>query len=81
MNDDLLKIAPSKSAVVRYLRNEPGAWKDIGKTLAQRTVLIAAGIVVLGNRDNILRNSFAGSVAIELYLLWYYKQQLEMHNE
>ena len=76
----MIKVAPSKIAVVRYLQGEPEAWKEVGKTLAQRTVLIAGGIALLGKREYVLRNAFAGSLAIELYLLWYYKQQLEKNN-
>ena len=72
-----LKVAPSKEAAVRYLNNEPEAWKAVLKSLAERTALIGAGILVLGNRNHLIRNSVAASIAIEVYLLWYYNKQLK----
>lgn len=75
--DEMLKVASSKEAAIRLLNKEPGSLKDVLVSMGERTLLIGAGIAILGNRDNILRNSIAGSIAIEAYLLWYYSQQMK----
>ena len=72
-----LKAAPSKEAIVKFLRKEPNAFQEVIRTFVERAVLIGAGIAILGDRENLVRNSFAASLSIELYLLWYYSQQLE----
>jgi len=75
-----LKAAPSKEAVVRYLNGEEGAGFELVKTFVERTGLIAVGIYLLGDRNNFMRNSLSASLAIELYLLWYYSQQMKENN-
>jgi|DEB0MinimDraft_3_1074331.scaffolds.fasta_scaffold63223_2 hypothetical protein len=75
-----LKAAPSKEAVVRYLNGEEGAGFELVKTFVERTGLIAVGIYLLGDRNNLVRNSLSASLAIELYLLWYYSQQMKENN-
>ena len=75
--DKKLKAAPSKEAVVRWLNKEPDAGQAIVKSFIERCFLIGGGIFLLGNRKNIVRNAIAGSTAIELYLLWYYNEQLK----
>ncbi len=75
--DIQLKAAPSKEAVVRYLRGEEGATEYLVKTFVERTVLIGVGIALLGDRENLVRNSLSASLAIELYLLWHYHRQLK----
>jgi len=75
-----LKAAPSKEAVVRYLNEEEGAGFELVKTFVERTGLIAVGIYLLGDRNNLVRNSLSASLAIELYLLWYYSQQMKENN-
>ena len=75
--DEMLKVASSKEAAIRLLNKEPGSLKDVLVSMGERTLLIGAGIAILGNRDKILRNSIAGSIAIEAYLLWYYSQQMK----
>ena len=76
----MIKAAPSKEAIVRYLNREPGALKDVLGTFAGRAVLIGLGIGILGNRNHIVKNSISASLAIELYLLWYYSKQLGDHK-
>lgn len=71
-----LKVAPSKEAIVRLLRNEPNSVRDILLTLAGRTALIAGGIHLFGKKGHLLQNSFAAALTIELYLLWHYSRQL-----
>lgn len=73
----MIKAAPSKEAIVRYLNKEPDAWKEVLKTFANRSILIALGIGILGNPKHIIKNSISASLAIELYLLWYYSKQLD----
>ena len=77
----LLKAAPSKEAIVKFLNKEENAIKDVLVTMGTRSLLIAAGIALLGNRDHIIRNSIAGSVAIEGYLFWYYSAQMKKSKE
>jgi hypothetical protein len=74
--DPMIKVASSKEAAIRFLRGEPGALPKVLWSLVERTALIGAGIYVLGSRENLLKNSIAGSVAIEAYLLWYYGKQM-----
>ncbi len=71
-----LQIAPSKEAVVKFLTQQPSGTQALITTFLSRTFLIGLGIHALGSKDNIVRNSFAASTAIELYLLWHYKQQI-----
>ena len=79
--DKKLKAAPSKEAVVKWLNKEPNANQALIKSFIERCFLIGGGIFLLGNRKNIIRNSIAGSTAIELYLLWYYNKQLKKIND
>ena len=79
--EQMLKVAPSKEAAIRFLNKEPDAWKDVLYSLGERTLLIAAGIGILGDRKNLVRNSIAGSIAIEVYLLWYYNEQLKEQKQ
>jgi len=72
-----LRAAPSKEAVVRYLVGEPNATEDLITSFLERSVLIAMGIVVFGEKDNLIRNSIGASLAIELYLLWFYGKQIK----
>ena len=72
-----LKAAPSKEAVVRFLRKEPDSFQALLRTFVERTVLIGSGIALLGNKEDLVKNSLAASLSIEIYLLWYYSQQLE----
>ena len=79
MNDlnTKLRAAPSKEAIVMWLNKEPNAKQALIKSFAERSLLIAGGIFLLGNRKNIIRNSLAASTAVELYLLWFYNKQLQ----
>ena len=79
--DKKLRAAPSKEAVVKWLNKEPNANQALIKSFIERCFLIGGGIFLLGNRKNIIRNSIAGSTAIELYLLWYYNKQLKEIKE
>tara|TARA_R110002110_G_scaffold16339_1_gene71067 strand:+ start:1525 stop:1767 length:243 start_codon:yes stop_codon:yes gene_type:complete len=72
-----LRAAPSKEAVVRYLVGEPNATTALIKSFIERSVLIGLGIHVFGEKDNIIRNSISASLAIEIYLLWYYGKQIK----
>jgi len=74
---ELLKAAPSKEAIVKFLNKEKNAIQDVVVTMGARSLLIAAGIALLGSRDHVIRNSIAGSVAIEAYLFWHYSQQMK----
>jgi hypothetical protein len=70
-----LRAAPSKEAIVRYLMGEPKASQAVLKSFLERSLLIGAGILVLGKSDHVIRNSLAASLAIELYLLRFYGRQ------
>ena len=76
-NEIKLRAAPSKEAIVKLLRNEPNGFRDVLLTLVGRSVLIAAGIRLFGEKDKLWKNSFAAALTIELYLLWHYSRQLE----
>ena len=76
MNKPKLKLAPSKEAVVRFLNKEPKSGEAVLKSFFMRSVLIGAGILALGDSKNIVRNSLASSMAIQVYLLWFYQKQL-----
>ena len=71
-----LKAAPSKEAVVRYLMGDPNAKSALIKSFFERSILIGAGMLVLGKKGSLIQNSLAASFAIELYLLLYYRKQL-----
>ena len=75
--DNQLKAAPSKEAIVKFLTKQPNATEDLIRSFLERTALVAAGIIVLGKPRNVLQNSLAASIAIELYLLWFYNKQLK----
>ena len=77
MTEVSLIAAPSKEAVVKYLLGKEGATFDVIRSFLERTILISAGISIFGNKDdNLLRNSLAASLSIEIYLLWYYRRQI-----
>lgn len=76
-----LTAAPSKEAVVKFLNEEEGATQDLIVSFFARVALIGGGIYILGKgREHILRNSIAASTAIELYLLWYYRRQMNVQQ-
>jgi len=79
--DKKLKAAPSKEAIVRWLNKEPDANQALVRSFIERCFLIGGGIFLLGNRKHIIRNSIAASTAIELYLMWYYNEQLKKIND
>ena len=72
-----LRPAPSKEAAVLYVTGQPKGLQKVIGSMVKRTFLIGTGIALLGDREYIFRNSMAGSIAIELYLLWYYSNQLK----
>ena len=76
-----LKPAPSKEAIVQYLLDKPNATQAVIKSFLERTLLVGAGMLILGQKGNLLRNSLASSFAIELYLYLYYRNQLENMDE
>lgn len=79
--DKKLRSAPSKEAVVMWLNKEPNANQALIRSFVERCFLIGGGIFLLGNRKHIVRNSIAASTAIELYLMWYYNEQLKKIND
>ena len=79
--DKKLRAAPSKEAVVMWLNKEPNANQALIRSFVERCFLIGGGIFLLGNRKHIVRNSIAASTAIELYLMWYYNEQLKKIND
>jgi len=72
-----LKPAPSKEAAVQFLYKTPGSTQTMVQSLLKRSILIGVGIAVFGDTQNLVRNSVGGSIVIELYLLWYYGQQIK----
>ena len=64
-----------------WLNKEPNANQALIRSFVERCFLIGGGIFLLGNRKNIVRNSIAASTAIELYLMWYYNEQLKKIND
>ena len=77
MKTKRLKAAPSKEAVVKFLNKEPNGGKEMISSFLLRSVLIVMGILAVGDSKNIVRNSLASSLAIQVYLLWFYNQQLK----
>jgi hypothetical protein len=60
---------PSERAAVAFW--EQGDVLGVAKTLVQRSALLAGGMYLAGEREHLLRNALAGSLAIEAFVLLY----------
>ncbi len=70
-------VLPSASAAMNFWRGEPGAVWGIAKTAAQRAGIIGLGLAVVGERKNLVKYSVAASLAIEAWVLWEAKRQMQ----
>lgn len=67
---------PSVVAAEAFWRNEPGALGRVAWSMAERGAIIAAALLIMGERQKVLPYTLAVSAAIELVVLWQVKQQL-----
>lgn len=67
---------PSSVAAQRLISGDLTAIPAVGGTTLMRAGLLAGGMLAFGERKNLLRNSIAGAIAIEAFVLgWtYYKR-------
>jgi hypothetical protein len=68
---------PSSAAACELVEGNLSAVPKVLLTTGLRAGLIAAGMYALGERQNLLRNSVGGALAIEAFVLaWaYFKQK------
>ena len=73
---------PSGSAAIDLVEGRPGGF---GKTVLctfGRAVLIGAGMIAGGKRENLARDAFAGAVGIEAFVIaWAYYRSRERSSE
>lgn len=62
---------PSASSALAFVQGQPGAWLPVAMHTAGRAGLIGIGLVLAGQKQNIVRSAIMGSLAIETFvLLW-----------
>lgn len=68
---------PSVRAAEDYWLNEPGGTARIIGSTVKRSMLIAVGLLAVGQRKGVVKGALAGAAAVELFVLWTVRQQLK----
>lgn len=63
------ELMPSYEAACDLYRGDEGAIWAVGLGLLSRAIIIGLGLYVAGERENLVRNALAGSIAVELFVL------------
>jgi hypothetical protein len=66
---------PSGQAAYALMHGDPGALLRVLGYTAFRALLIGAGLFAFGNREHLVRNSIAGALGVEAYVLWWASRQ------
>lgn len=72
---------PSVVAAEDFLKGKPGGLMSVVSSTAGRAGIIFAGLYLAGERKRLLRYAVAGALAIELFVLWRIKNQLESQGK
>lgn len=67
MND--CAVLPSSDAACRLLAGDMSAIPKVLGTTAIRTALCAAGLLLVGEREHVIRNAFGAAAAIEVFVM------------
>lgn len=62
---------PSESSALRLVAGDMSAVPMALTSTAVRAAIIAAGLLAVGERKNVIRNAFAGATMIELTVLFW----------
>lgn len=68
---------PSALAAERLLTRQEGGWKAVAMSALSRAGILSLGMAIAGERENLVRNAVAGSVLIELFVIWEVSEQLK----
>lgn len=68
---------PSVLAAERLLTRQDGGWKAVAMSVLSRAGILSLGMAVVGEREHLARNALAGSVLVELFVLWEVSEQLK----
>ena len=68
---------PSVRAAEAYWLDEPGSTALVVGSTLWRAVLIAAGLLAVGQRKGVVKGALGGAVAIETFVMWTVRQQLK----
>lgn len=72
---------PSVLAAEKFLNNEPGGLRDVVMSMLGRASIIAVGLLVVGERRKVVKYALAGAAAIETFVLFQVKAQLDRKLE
>ena len=67
---------PSVKAATAFWHGRPGALAQVLLSMTERGAIIAAALLLVGRRKNVLRDTLAVTAAIEAVVLWQVKSQL-----
>src|SRR5262245_39887498 len=71
---------PSALAARDFMNGQPGSfWRLVGSYLG-RTAIVAGGMHLAGRRDNLWRDSFAGTAVIEAMVILYFSNEENRKN-
>ena len=68
---------PSVTAAEAFWRHEPDAFQRVLGSMAERSLIVAAALLLAGRRKHVLRDTLFVAGAIEAVVLWQVKRQLE----
>jgi len=71
MSEQVCDTLPSAQSAAALVRGEPGSFVRVLGHTAGRALLISIGMAVFGEREHLLRNSVAGALGIEAFVLGY----------
>lgn len=70
-------MLPSAVAAESFLQGKPGGLLAVLESVVWRSAIIGAGMYVAGGRERLLRNAVAGSLAVEVFVLWRVRSRLK----